>query len=81
MKKTYKQILYLCLMAGLFGSCKQSNSPKEHNKEYVPVAILHPTTIQFPRSYVADIQAIQFVEVKPKVEGFIQKVFVTKANW
>ena len=80
MKKTYKQILYLCLVAGLFGSCKQSNSPEQHNKEYVPVAILHPTTIQFPRSYVADIQAIQFVEVKPKVEGFIQKVFVDEGE-
>ena len=41
---------------------------------------MQPTTIQFPRSYVADIQAIQFVEVKPKVEGFIQKVLVDEGE-
>ena len=31
---------------------------------------LTTTTIEVPQSYVADVQAVQFVEVKPKVEGF-----------
>lgn len=80
MKKIIKQMLCLCIVSGLFSACKQSDSQETHNKEYVPVAILHPTTIKFPRSYVADIQAIQFVEVKPKVEGFIQQVFVDEGQ-
>ena len=65
---------------GLFHSCKQSDNQQVMSDETVPVAILQPTTIQFPRSYVADIQAIQFVEVKPKVEGFIQKVLVDEGE-
>lgn len=80
MKKIIKQMLCLCIVSGLFSACKQSDSQETHNKEFVPVAILHPTTIKFPRSYVADIQAIQFVEVKPKVEGFIQQVFVDEGQ-
>jgi len=75
-----KKIMYLCLLSGLLGACKQSDNQTNQNKEFVPVAILHPTTIQFPRSYVADIQAIQFVEVKPKVEGFIQEVYVDEGQ-
>ena len=70
----------LCLLMGLFHSCKQSDNQQVISDETVPVAILQPTTIQFPRSYVADIQAIQFVEVKPKVEGFIQKVLVDEGE-
>lgn len=80
MKKTYKHLAYWCILTGLFCSCKQSENQQVDNDEYVPIAILQPTTIQFPRSYVADIQAIQFVEVKPKVEGFIQKVYVDEGQ-
>lgn len=80
MKKTCIQMVSLCLLMGLFHSCKQSDNQQVMNDETVPVAILQPTTIQFPRSYVADIQAIQFVEVKPKVEGFIQKVLVDEGE-
>ena len=80
MKKTCIQMVSLCLLMGLFHSCKQSDNQQVISDETVPVAILQPTTIQFPRSYVADIQAIQFVEVKPKVEGFIQKVLVDEGE-
>ena len=80
MKKTCIQMVSLCLLMGLFHSCKQSDNQQVISDETVPVAILQPTTIQFPRSYVADIQAIQFVEVKPKVEGFIQTVLVDEGE-
>ena len=80
MKKNCKHMVSLCLLSSLFASCQDSNNQQEHNKEFVPITILHPTTIQFPRSYVADIQAIQFVEVKPKVEGFIQQVYVDEGQ-
>ena len=36
--------------------------------------------MELPRSYVADIQAIQFVEIKPKVEGFVQEVLVDEGQ-
>lgn len=50
------------------------------SKETIPVTVLQPTTIDLPRSYVADIQAIQFVEIKARVEGFIQQVLVDEGQ-
>lgn len=44
------------------------------------MTLLQPTTIELPRSYVADIQAIQFVEIKPKVEGFVEQVLVDEGE-
>lgn len=41
---------------------------------------LQPTAVDLPRSYVADIQAIQFVEIKAKVEGFVQQVLVDEGQ-
>ena len=49
-------------------------------KNSFPCTILHPTTIEFPRSYVADVQTIQFVEIKPKVEGFVQQIYVDEGQ-
>jgi len=45
-----------------------------------PITRLTPTSIEFPQSYVADVQAIQFVEVKPKVEGFVQQILVDEGE-
>lgn len=70
MKSNFQKIAVLCTCTGLLCSCGQSDNKQEHHKEFIPITILHPTTIEFPRSYVADVQAIQFVEIKPKVEGF-----------
>ena len=38
------------------------------------------TSIEVAQSYVADVQAVQFVEVKPKVEGFVVGVLVDEGE-
>lgn len=38
------------------------------------------TSIEVAQSYVADVQAVQFVEVKPKVEGFVEDVLVDEGE-
>ena len=76
MKSNFQKIAVLCTCTGLLCSCGQSDNKQEHHKEFIPITILHPTTIEFPRSYVADVQAIQFVEIKPKVEGFVHQIYV-----
>ena len=80
MKSNFQKIAVLCTCTGLLCSCGQSDNKQEHHKEFIPITILHPTTIEFPRSYVADVQAIQFVEIKPKVEGFVQKIYVDEGQ-
>ena len=58
MKSNFQKIAVLCTCTGLLCSCGQSDNKQEHHKEFIPITILHPTTIEFPRSYVADVQAI-----------------------
>lgn len=41
---------------------------------------LAATSIEVAQSYVADVQAVQFVEIKPKVEGFVEDVLVDEGE-
>ena len=47
----------------------------------VPVVELQPMNITLPKTYVSDIQAIQFVEVRAKVEGFVDRIFVDEGQF
>jgi membrane fusion protein (multidrug efflux system) len=42
--------------------------------------ILEPTDIDVPQNYVADIHAVHFVEVKPKIEGFMDAIYVDEGK-
>lgn len=75
----HKVAIWSCV-AGLLPACQSSGEKQVKSKETIPVTLLQPTTIDLPRSYVADIQAIQFVEIKARVEGFIQQVLVDEGQ-
>ena len=70
----------LCLTACVWVSCSQNREKKSGKKDHTPVMRLTTTTIEVPQSYVADVQAVQFVEVKPKVEGFVEDVLVDEGE-
>jgi len=44
------------------------------------VIVLEQTDVHVPQSYVADIHAVHFVEVKPKIEGFIEAIYVDEGK-
>ncbi len=77
----FKKLAILPLMAGLLPACQSSGESKVHSDKSIPVTVLQPTTVELPRSYVADIQAIQFVEIKPKVDGYVQQVLVDEGEF
>ena len=70
--------LVVCM--GLLNSCDEKKGSSVFRTASTPITILQPTTIDVPQSYVADVQAIQFVEIKPKVEGFVQDVLVDEGQ-
>ena len=73
--------LMTCVAAGALcvgcGNAKK-NKGKEGNR--TPVVDLFPTSVEVHQSYVADIQAVQFVEVQPKVSGFVAKIHVDEGQ-
>lgn len=80
MKKNFCKVTLLFCLTGMLPACQSSNDKQVKNNDVIPVTVLHPTTVDLPRSYVADIQAIQFVEIKAKVEGFISEVLVDEGQ-
>ena len=70
----------LCLLAFVGVSCGESREKMSGKTDKVPVIRLARTTIEVPQSYVADLQAVQFVEIKPKVEGFVEAVEVDEGQ-
>ena len=80
MKFTFHKVVVLSCMAGLLPACQSADENQVRSDNSIPVTLLQPATIDLPRSYVADVQAIQFVEIKPKVEGFVQDVLVDEGQ-
>ena len=58
MKSNFQKIAVLCTCTGLLCSCGQSDNKQEHHKEFIPITILHPTTIEFPVSVSAILYSI-----------------------
>lgn len=80
MKSIYQKLILLLGVAGVVSSCSEAQRVKVFHTTKTPITRLTPTSIEFPQSYVADVQAIQFVEVKPKVEGFVQQILVDEGE-
>ena len=71
---------FLFLIASFFTSCNRGHEKKSGSKDNTLVVKLVATSIEVAQSYVADVQAVQFVEVKPKVEGFVEDVLVDEGE-
>lgn len=76
-----KKLLALCLLLGTVGSlasCRSSNANADQKEEIknIPVTplIVMDTTVY--QEYIADIQAFKNVEVRSKLNGFLDKIYV-----
>ena len=76
----FNYLPFLFLIASFFASCNRSHEKKSGSKDNTLVVKLVATSIEVAQSYVADVQAVQFVEVKPKVEGFVEDVLVDEGE-
>ena len=76
----FNYLPFLFLIASFFTSCNRSHEKKSVSKDNTLVVKLVATSIEVAQSYVADVQAVQFVEVKPKVEGFVEDVLVDEGE-
>ncbi|HLT06890.1 MAG TPA: efflux RND transporter periplasmic adaptor subunit [Cyclobacteriaceae bacterium] len=74
---------FAILSFGILSSCSEGNSKSVTSEEEVSVPVLELTSksIEVPQTYVTDIQAVQFVEIRAKVEGFVDKIFVDEGQY
>ena len=73
------KILFLFVCALFTYGCKNAGS-SGNGKEVIPVMVLEYSDVDIPQVYVADIQAVRFVEIKPKMEGYIEVVYVDEGK-
>ncbi len=76
----FNYLPFLFLITSFFTSCNRSHEKKSGSKNNTLVVKLAATSIEVAQSYVADVQAVQFVEIKPKVEGFVEDVLVDEGE-
>ncbi|MBE7176226.1 MAG: efflux RND transporter periplasmic adaptor subunit [Mucilaginibacter polytrichastri] len=78
----YKKYFLFCLslagLAAILSSCTTGTQAKNStdDRPRVPVITLKTRDTVFQKPYVADIQAIKNVEIRCRVKGFIEKIFV-----
>src|SRR5690606_1288930 len=74
---------FAILSFGILSSCSEGNSKSVTSEEEVSVPVLELTSksIEVPQTYVTDIQAVQFVEIRAKVEGCVDKIFVDEGQY
>lgn len=81
MRKFFSQAATAVCAMALLTACQSGSNSQSRKSDAIPVTILQATTIELPRTYVADVQAIQFVEIKPKVEGYVEQVLVDEGEF
>lgn len=65
-----------------FVACSYSNSKNQNQALIqVPIIELQLMSITLPKTYVSDIQAVQFVEIRAKVEGFVDRIYVDEGQF
>jgi membrane fusion protein, multidrug efflux system len=72
----------IVVVGAMISSCSTGSS-KEQNKINllsIPVMELQSRNIEVPKTYVCDIQAVQFVDVRAKVEGYVDRIFVDEGE-
>ncbi|WP_316932680.1 efflux RND transporter periplasmic adaptor subunit [Anditalea andensis] len=84
---TFANSLFLTMgfliMIMLCTGCNTGHSKNDDKNTLlnIPVLQLSAQSIEVPQSYICEIQAIQFVEVRAKVEGFVDKIYVDEGEF
>jgi RND family efflux transporter MFP subunit len=72
--------LMLCISAGiLMSSCKSKTNKTEAPEKYTVINPIQADST-YTQEYVAEIQAIQNVELRARVKGFVEKIYVDEGK-
>jgi|SRR5690554_35666 len=81
--KLFVHSLGVLAVSYLLASCSEGTGKSASDEQQISVPVLELTSrnIQVPQTYISDIQAVQFVEVRAKVEGFVDQIFVDEGEF
>src|SRR5882724_9585110 len=71
---------WLILLVVLFGCNNTSKKKVDLTPEEFPVVEVFTKDINVPLEYVTSIQAFQNVEIRARVEGYLEEIFVDEGK-
>lgn len=75
--------IFICMsLAGiLLASCSANQEEKSVKVEAIPVISIVERNIKLDKMYVSDIQAVQNVEIRSRVSGFLERIYVDEGQF
>ncbi len=79
---TWKIFLIPACMLFIFASCGNKNSQysKETTPQYYPAITVSPQKMTLESAYPATIKGLADVEIRPRIDGFIEKSFIDEGS-
>jgi membrane fusion protein (multidrug efflux system) len=83
MRQLLMAVLSVFLVTSILPSCNEGKTKDQNmiDLQSIPVLEMQPKSIEIPITFVADIQAVQFVEVRAKVEGYVDQIYVDEGQF
>lgn len=80
--KTHIDYWLIAIVAFGFASCQQSSGKEEqsHNLAQYPVGVLSLQSINVYQEYPAVLRGEQNIEIRPKLDGFVEKIYVDEGE-
>lgn len=77
------KIAFACipLIGLLLTSCETNQEKKTNSVERIPVVSIVEKDIRMDKTYVTDIQAIQNVEIRSRIPGFLDRIYVDEGQY
>ncbi|MBT9394219.1 efflux RND transporter periplasmic adaptor subunit [Hymenobacter sp. NST-14] len=78
-----RRLLLLPLCAATLAGCgsnSQADTPVKETLPELPVVRLHSRDTVLTHDYVADIQAVRNVEIRARLEGFLEQIYVDEGQ-
>ena len=75
-----KRVLFLWLGALVLGGCGKSSTTDKDAGNEVPVTQAHAMDVVTDIYFVADIRAVQNVEIRARINGYLEKIFVDEGK-
>ncbi|HSJ66672.1 MAG TPA: efflux RND transporter periplasmic adaptor subunit [Anditalea sp.] len=81
--KTHFLLIGSMSIIALSTACNPGHSKNDEKNKLlsIPVLELNTQSIEVPQTYICEVQAVQFVEVRAKVEGFVDRIYVDEGEF
>jgi membrane fusion protein, multidrug efflux system len=81
MKAFGKNYFLILLSASVFGCTAYSESKNEtEQRNFVPVVKLTTQNLIIPHEYVSEIEAVKNVEIRVRIEGYLEKIYIDEGQ-